>query len=126
MNFIKDKKTGIIYRPITIEDYTHIAYDSGDGHPAVYKLTKTDDIDFVEKHKFNDRPDLVKNNWLEIHVMGSFLLKVNSISGFVEVEIKSVPAKFHKEIFTIYAEPQWFKNLDKKVKDAWDSIVPNL
>jgi len=150
MNFIKDKATGILYRPILPKDYERVAelnnytncgdisiYSNQYGTASVsYTLAYVDGWEY-NKEKSNE----IKNNWVKINGLweDKFLDNNNKLWGFLtEVNVSSINSStlLHKtrknkilnQVTEYYLEPKfkWSKNVDSETKEIWNDLVKEL
>jgi hypothetical protein len=150
MNFIKDKATGILYRPILPKDYKRVAelndytnsgeislYSNEYGTASVsYTLAYVDGWEYNKK-KSNE----IKNNWVKINGLwgDKFLDGNNKLWGFLtEVNVSSIDnsallnkkqkIKILNQVTEYYLEPKfkWSKNVDSETKEIWNDLVKEI
>jgi len=148
MNFIKDKKTGILYRPILPKDYKRVAeindYINGcDIH--LYHDEHRDNnysLDYIDGWEYNKKKtNEIKKNWVRIDGLWGdrFLDDSNKLWGFLtEVNMASInnstllnkrqKTKILDEVTEYYLEPKfiWSKNVDSETKEIWNDLVKEL
>ncbi len=148
MSFIKDKATGILYRPILPKDYKRVAElndYTNSGEISFYQDDLRENnysLDYIDGWEYNKKKtNEVKKDWLKIDGLwgDKFLEDNNKFWGFLtEVNVSSInnstllnkrqKTKILDEVEEYYLEPKfkWSKNVDSQTKEIWDDLVKEL
>lgn len=105
-DWIKDKKTGLVYRPIYKKVYPVIAYDSGYGNPAIFKVGALGEVVFDEGNKLNDNKSVYRK-WKKILALTAEEVDKKRLTYFPFNELKedTIPDYLRDDAFEIYVEP---------------------
>ena len=122
--WVKNKKTGLVYRPIYKNVYPLMAYDSGHGEPSIFKVSNLGELFFDTSHKLNDDKSLFKT-WKKINVILFNLADEKHLMNtpYCEVDMSTVPKNLKSYVFEVWVQPTIKDYVRPKTHEIFKDIM---